>query len=510
MTASIDALKKRFREGQREQAIAECEALCAKHPRDLPLQKLCATMQGMVGNVERSARLLRSVHEADPADTDVLFNLGVCERELENLQAAELCFRDFAQRCPAEADGWARWAECQQRLGEYEKAIGSFSQAIRLAPGLPRLLVARGDAYQVIGRVQAAADDYRAGLKLAPADADALKKATLCLLELGQGEEALDLCREILRADPGNLAARLGLEWVASQLVPLWHVPMLNETERNGAYHDGLQAAGAANKLVFEIGTGSGLVAMMAARLGAQKVVTCEAVGVVARTAQTIVARNGLQERVTVVAKPSWAIQVGEELPVKADILVHEIFSSELLGEHVLPALEDARRRLLKDGGVVVPAAASIMIALVGGDDLGRNVHADQSFGFDLRPFNAIYPKKRPLYREDLEPLLMSEPVEAFRFDFSAASSFPAERKHIPMRATRSGRCYGVIQWIRLDMAPGIRFENHPASNRRAVSNWQHTVYGFDDPIELREGSDVPVLAAHDRARPWFSLSPDA
>ena len=387
------------------------------------------------------------------------------------------------------------------------EAIDRFTQAIQLTPNLPKLLIARGDALHGVGKLQEAAADYKAALALAPADGETLKKATVCLLDLGQGDQALDLCRDILKVHPDNLTARLGEQWVLSQLVPLWHVPMMNEPERNQAYYEGLKSVVAPGKLVLEIGTGSGLMAMMAARLGARKVVTCEAVGLVARTARKIVQRNHLEDRVTVLAKPSYEVQVGRDLPAKADILVHEIFSSELLGEHVLPAIEDARKRLLKPDAIIMPSCASIMIALVGGDELGRNVYAGESFGFDLRDFNAIYPKKRPLYREDLSPVLMSDPVEAFRFDFSKQPGFAAERKRIEVTAHTAGLCYGVIQWIRIDMAEGVQFENRP-SGRRAVANWQQTTYGFEEPIDLKEGSVVPVDALHNCSRPWFELAP--
>ena len=50
-------------------------------------------------------------------------------------------------------------------------------------------------------------------------------------------------------------------------------------------------------------------------------------------------------------------------MPQRADVLLHELFSSELLGEHVLPVIEDAKARLLKPGGKVLPCSASIMIA---------------------------------------------------------------------------------------------------------------------------------------------------
>ncbi len=185
---------------------------------------------------------------------------------------------------------------------------------------------------------------------------------------------------------------------------------------------------------------------------------------------------------------------------------MHEIFSSELLGEHVLPTIEDARQRLLRPGGEMLPSAASIMIALVSGEDLGKSLHVTESFGFDLRDFNAIHPRKRPLYREDLAPVLLSDGIEAFRFDFSNASSFPGERKVIRMTARNAGLCYGVIQWLRIEVTRDVHYENHP-SQRRSVSNWQHTIYGFEEPMHLHAGSVVSVTATHDRSRSWFDLA---
>jgi tetratricopeptide (TPR) repeat protein len=391
-------------------------------------------------------------------------------------------------------------------IGKPSEAMDSFNQAIKLAPHLAKLRVARGDTFSALGKIQEAVADYKVALSLTPADSETLKKATVCLLESDQGDRAIELCRDILKVDPDNLTAKLGAEWVLSQLVPLWHVPMMNEPERNKAFYDGLMSLVTPEKVVFEIGTGSGLLAMMAAKLGAKKVFTCEAVGLIADTARKIIKRNNYQDRITVLAKPSHAVQLEKDLPAKADILVHEIFSSELLGEHVLPAIEDAKARLLKPEGEVLPSSASIMIALVSGDDLAKNLHVAESFGFDLREFNAIHPKKRPLYREDLAPVLMSDDIEAFRFDFRKDSTFPAERKPIEITASKGGLCYGVIQWIRIELTEGVHFENHP-SRRRPVSNWQHTIYGFDEPVHFNQGSVVSVIATHDRSRPWFELA---
>lgn len=503
MTPNTDALKQKFRQGQRAEAIAECEALCLRHPADRGLKRLCATMQVIVQDYARALELLLQARDPKDENADVLFNIGLCERELKNFRAAQEWFSLYTQKFPDHPDGWAARGFCEKETCQPKEALASFGQALTLAPNLADVRVARGDILQGLGELETAAGDYQAALALAPDDDATLKKATLCLLEMNRGEQAIQLCRDILKLRPDSLTAKLGVEWLLSQLVPLWHVPMMNEPERNQAFFDGLASVVTPESNVFEIGTGSALLAMMAAKLGARRVVTCEAVALIAGTAAKIVARNGYQDRIQVLAKPSHAVQLGTDLPGKADILVHEIFSSELLGEHVLPAIEDAKARLLKPGGTVLPMAASIMVALVGGDALGRNLHVSESFGFDLRDFNAIHPKKRPLYREDLAPVLMSDAVEAFRFDFGKDSVFPAEKKRIALAVTQGGLCHGVIQWIRIELAEGIVFENHP-SRSRPVSNWQHTVYGFDAPVALDKGASVALNAMHDRARPWF------
>ena len=531
-------------------------------------------MHSAVHNHGRALELWLQVRNPHAENADVLFNIGICERELHNFDKAARYFEIYTEKFPNDADGWATLAECrfqlrefdeairltdraielapsslaawtvrgncQKALGRFEEALASyekanqiqptveswlnaglsflevnkpaeavdcFTQAIELAPDHAALKVTRGNAFHSLGKVQEAVADYKAALTLRPNDEETLKRASLCLLELNQGAQAIELCRDILKIHPDNLTAKLGADWVLSKLVPIWHVPMMNEQERNQAYYDGLASVVTPDKVVFEIGTGAGLLAMMAAKLGAKKVFTCESVGLIATTAAEIVKRNNYQDQITVLAKPSHAVQLEKDMPAKADILVHEIFSSELLGEHVLQAIEDSIQRLLKPGGDVLPSAASIMIALVGGDDVGKNVHVDESFGFDLRDFNAIHPKRRPLYREDLAPVLMSDAIEAFRFDFRRKGRFPPEKKLIEMTATKEGRCYGVIQWIRLELGKDARFENHP-SQRRPASNWQHTIYGFDEPVHLSQGAVVPVTAMHDRSRPWFELGP--
>jgi tetratricopeptide (TPR) repeat protein len=388
----------------------------------------------------------------------------------------------------------------------FSEAERLFTQALSVNADSAEALFGRAQCRWAIGQRGAAISDLAAALDLDSANENVLKELVSALLETEQEYRALDVCNSVLNRHPTNVTALTGRDWVLSMIAPLWHVPMMNERERNQAYLDGLRMADVGNAaLVFEIGTGSGLMAMMAARLGAKAVVSCEAKRTVAAIAKEVVRINGYENVITILPKMSSQVVPGTDLPRKADFLIHEIFSSELLTEGVLPAIEDAKARLLEPDARIIPGRAAAMIALIGGEAVGNHVHCGQSFGFDLSAFNKTQPTKVPLYREDLKPDMLSDDVEAFEFDFQNDFKFPARSCEHTLTATKDGMCYGLIQWIKLDFGAGVAFENHPLEPKE-TSNWQHLVYKFKEPVSVQKGDRLVIRALHDRSRLWFDL----
>ena len=498
--------------------IGLCESklkdfVAARQHFELYTRKFAAHSDGWVGLAECYLELGMPSETISAADRAIKLDAtsiaawlarGNGQRALGRLEDALASYRRANQARPT-VEGWTKLGQLLFEMYRPLEAIECFSQAIALAPKFGNARVLRGDAFAKLGRMDEAVADFKTALSLSPDNAETLKKACLSLLDQRKGLEAIELCDNTLKIDASLPAVRIVREWVLNQLVPSWHVPMMNEPQRNQAYYDALASAVSADKVVFEIGTGSGLLAMMAARLGARQVYTCEAIDVIADAARKIIRRNGYEDRVCVIGKHSNAVRLGDEMPARADLLVHEIFSSDLLGEHLLSALEDAKERLLKTDGKVLPAAGSIMIALVGGDELGRHVFVDRSFGFDLSDFNRISSRREPLFRQDLDIAMMSMDVEAFRFDFQRQTMFPAQTRALELTSNASGVCYGVIQWIRVELNDALRFENHPLK-RHAVANWQLIVHRFDYPIHLEPGQVVSLNAGHNRVHPWFEL----
>lgn len=87
--------------------------------------------------------------------------------------------------------------------------------------------------------------------------------------------------------------------------------------------------------IIFIAGTGTGLLSIMAAKCGADTITACEAFKPMAECCLKILERNGVSDKIKLISKRSTELTVGEngDMKEKANILVTEVFDTELIGE---------------------------------------------------------------------------------------------------------------------------------------------------------------------------------
>ena len=447
----------------------------------------------MIGNAQDSANCPGDSPDATP-DQDLLTQVRGWVQQGDTRRAEQL-LREILARHPNHAGALNLRGHVAFRSGDKQGALRFLEQAIAGEPANPAHHNDRGMLLLALERREEAERSFERAIAIAPDHAPTLVSIGTLHLHAGRRDESVSLLRRALAIDPYNLVARINLGFALKSAVPPWHFPMLNDTPRNALYDEAIRRT-VPGRTVLDIGTGAGLLAMMAARAGAAWVVSCESDAWISAKAREVIAVNGLAERIALVAKRSTDLKLGTDLPARAQVLVTEVFGTTGINEHVLPTVAHAHAHLLAPDAVIVPRAASARAYLAGGPALEGCFFIERAAGFTLTPFNDFAPLKLGKQLDHVAHEVLSDDFEIFRFDLTQ-HRFTAENRTIEIVASRPGRCCGVVQWLRLELTDELIYENRPGP-RTTIDSWGQILYRFTAPVDLMPGDRMRLLAQHD------------
>ena len=313
-------------------------------------------------------------------------------------------------------------------------------------------------------------------------------------LESNQFGSALDCFEMALCFDSRNQQAQLGLNRAHCQIVPRWHFEMLNDEKRNAAFQRALANAITPETIVLDIGSGTGLLAMMAARAGAKETVTCEMVPQLAELARDTVELNGLGDRIITLDKKSTALVIGYQMVHKASLLVTETVDCGLLGEGIVSSIAHAKANLLTEDAQIVPCAATVYATVVESPRLRNLNRATTAEGFDVSLINRYATSNYvPVRLAAFEYTPLTEPFPVFSFDFVNGTIAP-ERKQIEVQALRDGTAHCVIFWFHMQLDHENAISNEPGS----TTHWEQALQCLETEVTVRAGDKLVIDAEHD------------
>lgn len=162
------------------------------------------------------------------------------------------------------------------------------------------------------------------------------------------------------------------------------HEEMLKDEVRTKAYRDAIlnNPHLFRNKIVLDVGCGTAILSMFAAKAGAKHVYGVECSGII-HSARQIVKDNKLDGSITLIHGKLEDI----ELPVpKVDIIISEWMGYALFYESMLDTVLDARDRWLADDGMILPDKAVLyMVGIEDAQYKDEKIHFwDNVYGFDM------------------------------------------------------------------------------------------------------------------------------
>ena len=301
-----------------------------------------------------------------------------------------------------------------------------------------------------------------------------------------------------LLADAGALVSTREPGRVLGWADPVEHARMLHDRRRTGDFLAAVAAAVRPGDVVLDIGTGSGVLAVAAARAGARHVYAVEATGI-GDVAERVFRANEVDDRVTLVR--GWSERI--ELPERADVLVSEIIGSEPLEENVLETTLDARRRLLTPGARVVPRTLTMVARplMVPDAEAGRRAFGSTAvsrwrrwYDIDFEPLLEVAPRSAVLEPSEGETVAtwppVGPPVGLTTIDLGDVGDATV-RASADLHVDQPGRANAVAVTFRAGLHGTITHELDPW--RWPSSSWATAVWFLPEPLLLPDGDTLRI-----------------
>jgi type I protein arginine methyltransferase len=263
---------------------------------------------------------------------------------------------------------------------------------------------------------------------------------------------------------------------------PAWHFAMLNDHDRNTAIEHMISRLNLCGKVIFEIGTGCGLVALLFAKYGARHVYSCEINPRLAEIATAVVERTDFADRITLFRTCSTTVLDRGLLPMRPDIVFTETLDCGVVGEGFDTVARDIRK-IADERTIMIPGLVQQFGILVEAPALAKLNRVGTACGFDISPLNiystrSYFPVRERLY--DYTPL--SEPFLMREY------SYLEDRPSAPCPAMpyRSGVADGVLSWFEASFGDET-ITNSPGTH----GHWHQAYHPLTSPVEVTAKEDV-------------------
>lgn len=266
---------------------------------------------------------------------------------------------------------------------------------------------------------------------------------------------------------------------------------MLRDRVRVERYHQALEAAIVPGMTVLDIGTGTGIHTLQACRSGAKHVWAIEPDPIIA-VAEHVIKDNAYRDRVTFLRQQSTEVN----LPQTVDIMVSDLRGVLPLYRHHLQTIIDARTRLLKPGGILIPKRDRVFVTLVNAP-AAYNAHVQP---WESRPDHFNFQAAR-LYavncwsKAELKPenCLVESQVWA-DLDYSKIDT-PHLKNTLVWTIEEACEVHGLGAWFTTDLYQNIGFSTAPD---RAPMIYGQGFFPFAEVLELQQRDRVEsTLRAH-------------
>ena len=268
------------------------------------------------------------------------------------------------------------------------------------------------------------------------------------------------------------------------------HYDMLHDEARTNSYFDAItkNSKSFEGKIVADVGSGTGILSLFAAKAGAKKVYAIEC-SEIANISEKIIKDNGYENVISIIRGESETV----ELPEKVDIIISEWMGYSLYYEVMLPAVLAIRDKYLKEGGSILPSEATLYLNAI---DDPEYRSTNLNYWDDVYNFNFSAMRELALKEPVIEMLHPSfyvlDPVVISKINIhNCTKENIFFKKEFQIHANKRMRIDAFATYFDVffgDMEYKTVLSTSP---NKKQTHWRNTLFYLEEPIKLNEGEKV-------------------
>jgi len=269
------------------------------------------------------------------------------------------------------------------------------------------------------------------------------------------------------------------------------HEEMLKDEVRTKSYRNAIMNNKHLfkGKVVLDVGCGTGILSLFAAKAGASKVIGVDFSDIVYQ-GQQIVKDNQFEDVVTLIKGKVEEV----ELPVaKVDIIISEWMGYCLLYESMLNTVIFARDKWLAPDGIILPDKAILNLTAIEDADYKEDKinFWDNVYGFNMSCIKKLA-LQEPLVDVVESNQIMTGTAKLLTLDMHTVKIEDLTFK-VPFRliASRDDFCHALVASFDIEFSKchkPIYFSTGPHAQ---YTHWKQTVFYLEDVLSMKKGEEI-------------------